>query len=265
MTISPYPQYINRQGGAGVSNVVFIRGNNAPDPKNKQPAGTLYYDVVNQLWYISSGFYQDPIIGEYTLWQAIGDPIFSIPLPVNAGGTDSTSFNINGPVISGSTPTSPLTSLTMTNGQLLIGATGSAPAVSTITAGAGVSVVNGPGSITISASTATVIWNNISSSQALAVNQGYFVDATGGAISLSLPVTASVGDSIRVYKIDNSANQVKITQGAGQSIQFGSSLSTVGAAGYIETTARGDTVELICQTANTDFKVGSSMGNFTVA
>ena len=133
MTISPYPQYINRQGGAGVSNVVFIRGNNAPDPKNKQPAGTLYYDVVNQLWYISSGFYQDPIIGEYTLWQAIGDPIFSIPLPVNAGGTDSTSFNINGPVISGSTPTSPLTSLTMTNGQLLIGATGSAPAVSTIT------------------------------------------------------------------------------------------------------------------------------------
>lgn len=265
MTISPYPQYINRQGGAGVSNVVFIRGNNAPVPKNKQPAGTLYFDVVNQLWYISCGYFQDPIIGEYTLWQVIGNPALSIPIPIASGGTASTSFNINGPVISGSTSTSPLTSLTMSNGQLLIGATGSAPAVSTITAGAGISVVNGANSITISASTATVIWNNISSSQALAVNQGYFVNATAGPISLSLPVTASVGDSIRVYKIDNSVNQVKITQGASQSIQLGTSLTTVGATGYIETTDRGDTVELICQTANTDFKSGSTMGNWTIA
>lgn len=265
MTINPYPQFINRQGGSGTSNVTFIRGSGAPDPKNKQPAGTLYFDTVNQLWYISSGFYQDPIIGEYTLWQAIGDPIFSIPLPVNAGGTDSTSFNINGAVISGSTTTSPLTSLTMSNGQLLIGATGAAPAVSTITAGAGISVVNGANSITISASTATVIWNNISASQALAADQGYFVDATGSAISLSLPATASVGDTIRVYKVDSSVNQVKITQGAGQFIQLGSSASTNGVTGYIETTAIGNTVELICQTANTSFKVGSSMGNWTVA
>jgi hypothetical protein len=74
-----------------------------------------------------------------------------------------------------------------------------------------------------------------------------------------------VGDTIRVYKVDSSVNQVKITQGAGQSIQLGSSASTTGVAGYIESTAIGNTVELICQTANTGFKVGSSMGNWTVA
>lgn len=265
MTINPYPQFINRQGGSGISNVTFIRGSGAPVPKNKQAAGTLYFDTVNQLWYISCGYFQDPIIGEFTLWQVIGNPALTIPIPIASGGTASTSFNINGAVISGSTTTSPLTSLTMSNGQLLIGATGAAPAVSTITAGAGISVVNGANSITISASTATVIWNNISASQALAVNQGYFVDATGGAISLSLPATASVGDTIRVYKVDSSVNQVKITQGAGQSIQLGSSASTTGVAGYIESTAIGNTVELICQTANTGFKVGSSMGNWTVA
>ncbi len=265
MTINPYPQFINRQGGSGISNVTFIRGSGAPVPKNKQPAGTLYFDTVNQLWYISCGYFQDPIIGEFTLWQVIGNPALTIPIPIASGGTASISFNINGAVISGSTTTSPLTSLTMSNGQLLIGATGAAPAVSTITAGAGISVVNGANSITISASTATVIWNNIGASQALAVNQGYFVDATGGSISLSLPATASVGDTIRVYKVDNSVNQVKITQGAGQSIDLSSSLTTVGVTGYIETTARGDTVELICQTANTAFKGGSMIGNWTIA
>jgi len=264
MTISPYPQYINRQGGAGVSNVVFIRGNNAPDPKNKQPAGTLYYDVVNQLWYISSGFYQDPIIGEYTLWQAIGDPIFSIPLPVNAGGTDSTSFNINGPVISGSTPTSPLTSLTMSNGQLLIGATGSAPAVSTITAGAGISVVNGANSITISASTTGVTWSVINSSQTLAVNEGYFANAAGGNINLALPATANTGDTIRVIKTDSSPHQVRITQSAGQSVRIGASVATVGVGGYVETTAQGDAIEIIAL-SSTNYLVGSLIGNFTVA
>ena len=150
------------------------------------------------------------------------------------------------------------------NGQLIIGGV-AAPniAVGTLTAGSGISIANGQNSITIS-STAGLSWSNISANQTLANGNGYFVNATGGAISLSLPAVAAVGDTYRVYRISSGANQVTITQGAGQAIQIGSSASTTGAGGSIATTAQGDCVEIVCHTANTGFAVASLVGNFTV-
>lgn len=151
------------------------------------------------------------------------------------------------------------------NGQLIIGGV-AAPnlAVGTLTAGAGISITNGQNSITIAATSTGLSWSNISANQTLASNNGYFVDASGGAISLALPAIAAVGDTYRVYRISSGANQVTITQGAGQSIQIGSSASTTGAGGSIATTAQGDCVEIVCHTANTGFAVASLVGNFTV-
>jgi hypothetical protein len=77
----------------------------------------------------------------------------SVPIDVADGGTGSSSFNINGVVISGTTSTSPLTALTLTNGQIVIGATGAPPAAASLIAGANITITPGANSITI-ASTA---------------------------------------------------------------------------------------------------------------
>ncbi|MCL5875790.1 MAG: tail fiber domain-containing protein [Candidatus Dependentiae bacterium] len=78
------------------------------------------------------------------------DPIFGTA-SVAGGGTGITSFNANSIVLSGATPTSALTSQTLTNGQLLIGSTGAAPVASTLAAGTGIAITNGAGSITVTA------------------------------------------------------------------------------------------------------------------
>lgn len=55
-------------------------------------------------------------------------------LQIGNGGTNATSFNTHGVVISGTTSTSALTALSLTtNGNLIIGATGNAPLVGSIT------------------------------------------------------------------------------------------------------------------------------------
>lgn len=104
-------------------------------------------------------------------------------------------------------------------------------------------------------------WTEVNMGTTMAVNVGYI--ANGGAlISLMLPAVAAVGDIIRV--LIKSASLAIITQNAGQTIHFGNQDSTTGGAGSILATAQYDSVELLCITANTDFAVLSSVGNWTV-
>ncbi len=147
------------------------------------------------------------------------------------------------------------------DGQLLIGST-AAPniRVATLTAGAGISITNGAGSITI-ASSGALVWTAIGASQTLAVNNGYF--CTGGAaLSLLLPPVSAVGDEVEV-SLDGSASFI-ITQGAGQQIRMGTSLTTLGAGGSIASNAQGDSLRLVCSVANLKWNVVSSIGNLTI-
>jgi|SRR5208337_1020398 len=82
---------------------------------------------------------------------AASNPIFGTAL-IAGGGTASTSFNINGAVFSNTTTTGALQAATLSNGQLLIGSTGAAPAAATLTAGTGITITNAANSITIAAS-----------------------------------------------------------------------------------------------------------------
>jgi hypothetical protein len=70
-------------------------------------------------------------------------------LPVANGGTNS-SATLNNNRIMISASGSIVESAALTNGQLLIGSTSSAPVATTLTAGSGINIVNGNGSITIS-------------------------------------------------------------------------------------------------------------------
>ena len=129
--------------------------------------------------------------------------------------------------------------------------------------GAGGITTSGAGStITITGAGASFTWSNISASQTLAVNQGYFCSA-GGALSLALPAVSVVGDTIEVALIGSTS--FTVTQSAGQQIVLGNKQTTAGVVGTIATTQQGDAFRMVCQTANLVWLVApGSMGNFTI-
>lgn len=150
------------------------------------------------------------------------------------------------------------------DGQLLIGSTASPNIkVNTLTAGAGISITNGSGSITIATTgTGNVIWQTITASQTLAVNHGYICVSAGGALALLLPATSALGDIIEITL--DGATSWSITQAASQQIRFGNVQTTAGTGGSITSTLPGDTIRMVCQTANLKWNILSSVGNLTV-
>ena len=72
-------------------------------------------------------------------------------LGVANGGTGDSSFTSNSVLISGATSTAALIPIPLSNGQIIIGATGAAPAAASITPGSGITIIPGANSITISA------------------------------------------------------------------------------------------------------------------
>jgi hypothetical protein len=98
-------------------------------------------------------------------------------------------------------------------------------------------------------------------SQAMAVNTGYTANR-GTLITFTLPATAAYGTVMRIAYVG--AGGYKIAQNGGQTIHFGSTDSTLGIGGSVSSNTVGDCIELLCITADTDFRVLSSVGNFTV-
>lgn len=146
---------------------------------------------------------------------------------------------------------------TLVNGYLQIGVTGSAPANAPLTAGNGISIVNGPGSITISSSANVVI---VTSSQTLAPNTTHIVDALS-PVFLDLPMTCSVGSSLTILGLGAAFT---VGQHAGQMIRFHSMNTSVGVAGSLQSTSQFDCLTLTCVQANTLFLVHPSTGNFNL-
>lgn len=136
---------------------------------------------------------------------------------------------------------------------------------------AGIINIVGAGSTTTSASGNTITisssgggggitWSAIGASQTLAVNNGYFC-TSGATLSLALPVTSALGDTIEIT-LDGSSG-FTITQSAGQSIKLGNQTTTAGVGGSISSTGQGDTIRMVCKTANLNWSILSSMGNLT--
>jgi hypothetical protein len=102
-------------------------------------------------------------------------------------------------------------------------------------------------------------WATITASQTMAVNKGYICVSPGGALNLLLPPVSSLGDVIEITL--DGATSFAITQGAGQSIKIGSLATTIGVGGSLTSTQQGDSIRMVCQTANLRWNILSSMGN----
>ena len=135
----------------------------------------------------------------------------------------------------------------------------------TLTAGSNISVTPGAGIITIASTVPGGInWVIATSNLTMAENTGYITKNVVPAAQLlyALPTTCAIGKIVRITGY--SAGGWRITQDVGQIIHFGAFDTTVGAAGYVESTDLYDSVELVCVVANLAFNVISSQGNLTI-
>jgi hypothetical protein len=152
----------------------------------------------------------------------------------------------------------------MTNGQILIGSTSATPVLGTITGTAGITVTNGAGTITISGGGGGYTWTEVTgTSQTMAANNGYITN-NPALVTLTLPTTAALGTTLSIA--GKGAGGWKIAQNAGQEIFFGSSATTIGVTGYLQSTQQFDSIELLCITADTQWTVITGpQGAITVA
>lgn len=154
---------------------------------------------------------------------------------------------------------------TPTNGQVLIGNTGNAPSLATLTAGSNISITNGTGSITIAGTGfAGFAWTVVASgTQAMSANMGYIMGNGASLVTLTLPSTAAAGSLIAIQGA--SSGGWTVSQNSGQAINIGSSASTTGVGGSISSTNAHDSLLLVCTVANTNFAcLGAPQGNITI-
>lgn len=103
-----------------------------------------------------------------------------------------------------------------TDGQLLIGSTGLTPVLSTLTAGAGISIANAPGSITITNTGGSAFtYTNVNTTPYVVLPSDQFlgVDCSGGIITIELPNAPSTG---RIFVVKDrtgscAANNITVT------------------------------------------------------
>lgn len=149
----------------------------------------------------------------------------------------------------------------LTDGQLLIGSTGNAPAASTLTAGAGISVSNASGSVTISATGSGMAFEVVTdATKAMAVSTAYGANR-GGGVTFTLPSTAAAGSVIEIVGM---AGLWALAQNAGQTVYIGDTNTTTGVGGSLTATNAGDCMTIRCIVANTDFRITSWCGNITI-
>lgn len=146
---------------------------------------------------------------------------------------------------------------------MAIGSTGADPTAATLTAGTGISITNGAGSITVAGVGGGLTWTVVTgATQAMASNNGYIANRAG-TVAFTLPTTSAVGDLIAVTGI-NTATGWSIAYTTNQQIFFGTSSTTITSGSLASINIR-DTVYLVCMTANLTWNVVSSIGNITVA
>lgn len=145
----------------------------------------------------------------------------------------------------------------MTNGQLVIGSTSATPVATTLTAGAGIAITNGAGSITIASSGGGFTWSDTSGTVTAVAANGYFIT---GTTTSTLPASPNEGDTVK-YIVDTT-NILTITAAGTQLIRIGTKVSASG--GTAANTQRGDAVELVYRTVGTTWIAQDANGGWNV-
>lgn len=133
----------------------------------------------------------------------------------------------------------------LTNGQLIIGSSGSVPVASNLTAGAGISIANGAGSVTIAATGSGFAWADQSGAFNATSDAGFFITATSTA---TLPASPTNGDTIEF--IVNTTDVLTIQASGTQIIRIGNAASSAGGTAVSSGVTNGDSLALIYRSTN---------------
>ena len=138
-----------------------------------------------------------------------------------------------------------------------IGSTGAAPVLATLTAGTGLSITNGAGSITIASTQSAYSWvDQTTVTRTMAANTAYVSTSTANAlITYTLPTVAAVGDTYRI--VGKTTGGFLLQAAAGQTVNVGNVATTV--AGSVASSNTFDCIEIVCITANTTFSIISGV------
>ncbi len=153
------------------------------------------------------------------------------------------------------------------NGQVLIGG-GSNPLWASITAGANITLTPGANSLTIAASggSGALTWTKVVGDTTMAVNTGYICNKTSGTtvINMTLPAIAALGALVTVVQ-QTGYSTLKVLPAASQTIIYGQYQTVAGSGGgLLQGSTIGDSLQMVCITANTTWLVYGSIGNFLV-
>lgn len=150
------------------------------------------------------------------------------------------------------------------NGQLLIGSTGNFPVLATLTDGAGISITEGAGTITI-ASTVTGFStvNQTAPTVTMAVNTQYInTSIANAAVTYTIPTTAAQGDIFRIIGVTGNSGGWVIQANTGQTLWVGNVACST--AGTWTSGDKGDVLEFVCTVADTVFvSVGGVTGDLS--
>lgn len=185
------------------------------------------------------------------------------PLPISSpnGGTGLVSPTIHGFLIAQGTGA--MVSSVLGAGQVHIGTTAGDAVPGTIIAGANIIVTAASGTLTIAATGGGLLnWTDVTgTSQAMVVNSAYTAN-NASLVTLTLPATAAYGSEFAIaYK---GAGGWKLAQNSGQTVRQGTAITTSGAGGSIASTLAGDSIRVLCTTADTGFEILWGTGNWTI-
>lgn len=128
----------------------------------------------------------------------------------------------------------------------------------------GVSVTGNPAAntLTFTGSGVGMNWNEVHIvNETMAPHNGYITNNVA-RVNLSLPITCDFGSVFMIGGKGSGGWQ--IVQNAGQLVHFGNLTTTPGITGSISSTRAHDTCAIICVSADTEFLILTSLGNFTV-
>lgn len=150
----------------------------------------------------------------------------------------------------------------MTNGQLPIGSTGNPPVAAALTAGLGVTITNGAGSIEIATSTEALTWIVTGDDTQMVANRGYVLTGSVDR-TFTLPLSSVRGDVVELVSFGTGL--WTIAQNAEQQIRIGTAATTSGVSGSLASTLRGDSIRILCVNDFEDWIVLSGIsGNYEV-
>jgi hypothetical protein len=171
----------------------------------------------------------------------------------------------NGIILGDSGSTNSIVSTTaLTNGQILIGSTGSAPVLGTLTAGSGIGILNAAASITISTVGGGLTWTSVVNPTFTMVENNGYIANNSSLVVFTLPAICAQGSIFAITGGASGNGLWRIAQNAGQTIHYLSTTTTSGTSGSISNVTQYQTLYFLCITANTTFSVLNSTGNFTV-